>query len=289
MKRKALGRGLSAILPQPPVEKIQERRIQEIPVEVIRENHLQPRTVFFEEELEGLSRSIREQGMLQPLLVRDDPQSSGQFQLIAGERRLRAAKMAGLVTVPCVVMKAGDEQMLEIALVENIQRADLNPVEEARAYLLLSEQYSLTQEAIATRVGKSREAVANSMRLLNLPPTVLEALEDGRIMPGHAKCLLALRDAEQIKQFADTIIRKGLSVRETERLLQSTREPQEKTTPQKTPPDTHVAQLVKVMEEKWQTKVRVKMQGKKKGVIEIHFYDLDHLDGLLKKWKISLD
>lgn len=300
MKRKALGRGLSAILSDKNIQPTQDdsRKVQEIETGLIRVNHLQPRTEFVEEDLADLTESIRQQGVLQPLLVRKDPDDAGKFQLIAGERRLRASKRAERKTVPCLVLDAKESQMLEIALIENIQRSNLNPVEEARAYRLMSEQSDLKQEEIAQKVGKSRAAVANSMRLLKLPADALEALEQGQISVGHAKLILSIEDLFQQNGLTQHIIVDDLSVRETEKFIQdylkkdhkdsNEDNPTSKSKPQKPEVDQHVKDLQHKLESSWSTKVQVKMSGKNKGKIEIQFYDLDHLDDLLNKWNIKL-
>lgn len=291
MKRKALGRGLSAILSDKNIQPASNdgKRIQDIAVGSIRVNHMQPRTEFSEDELADLAESIRQQGVLQPLLVRHDPDDSGKFQLIAGERRLRASKRVERTTVPCIVLDAKESQMLEIALIENIQRSNLNPVEEARAYRLMSEQSYLKQEEIARKVGKSRAAVANSMRLLNLPDLALTALENGDITTGHAKCLLGMEAPEQINTLTELIIKDGLSVRECEKRIKEhpTVKPSKPKPVSKTE-DQHITDLKRRLESHWNTKVQLKMNGKTKGKIEIQFYDLDHLDDLLKKWNIKV-
>lgn len=299
MKRKALGRGLSAILSDKNIQPTQDdsRKVQDIETGLIRVNHMQPRTEFVEEELADLTESIRQQGVLQPLLVRKDPNDAGKYQLIAGERRLRASKRAERKTVPCLVFDAEESQMLEIALIENIQRSNLNPVEEARAYRLMSEQSNLKQDEIASKVGKSRAAVANSMRLLNLPNDALEALEQGNISVGHAKLILSVEDFQQ-NGLTQHIIVDDLSVRETEKFIQdylkkdhkdsNEDNPTSKSKPQKPEVDQHVKDLQHKLESSWSTKVQVKMSGKNKGKIEIQFYDLDHLDDLLNKWNIKL-
>jgi ParB family chromosome partitioning protein len=302
MKRKALGRGLSAILSdkniQPAPIQDDSRKVQEIAVGLIRVNHMQPRTEFIEDELAELAESIRQQGVLQPLLVRKDPNDENSYQLIAGERRLRASKRVENKTVPCIVLDAEESQMLEIALIENIQRSNLNPVEESRAYRLMSEQSNLTQDQIAKKVGKSRAAIANSIRLLNLPKDALEALEQGQITVGHAKLILSVDDQFQQNGLTQHIIVDDLSVRETEKFIQEylkhdkTNAVEGSQTPKpkalKPEEDQHIKDLRHRLETNWNTKVQLKMSGKNKGKIEIQFYDLDHLDDLLRKWNIKI-
>jgi len=292
MKRKALGRGLSALLADFPVESAAQKTIQEIQISLIDVNQFQPRAVFHPNALMELAESIRSQGILQPLLVREHSSVPGRYQLIAGERRLRASIQAGLDFVPCIVLQADEAQMLEIALVENIQRSDLSPVEEARAYKHLAERFSLTQEVIAEKVGKSREYVANALRLLNLPDAVLAYLDSGELTPGHAKVLLSLKNEDAIRDMAAQILQKGLSVRETENLVRSLNAPSEITsekTLEKTAKEenVHVADLRRALEETFQTKVNIKMRGANKGSIEFLFYDLDHLESLLKRWNVE--
>lgn len=306
MKRKALGRGLSAILSDKNIQPTQQtapeqddsRKVQEIDVNLIRVNHMQPRTEFVEDELAELAESIRQQGVLQPLLIRKDPEDAGKYQLIAGERRLRASKRVEKKTVPCIVLDTEESQMLEIALIENIQRSNLNPVEEARAYRLMSEQSNLTQDDIAKKVGKSRAAIANSMRLLKLPDDALEALEQGQISVGHAKLILSLNEYSDQKALIEQITVEDLSVRDTEKFIQELLNRDKTVIDEDTPTtkprspkpeeDQHVKDLRHRLESSWNTKVQVKMSGKSKGKIEVQFYDLDHLDDLLKKWNIRM-
>ncbi|MBI1388403.1 MAG: ParB/RepB/Spo0J family partition protein [bacterium] len=296
MKRKALGRGLSALLSNAQVEAAavtnDARTIEEIAVDVIEANHWQPRLSFDDEALLELSESIRNQGVLQPLLVRRDPANVGRFQLIAGERRLRASRLAGLEKVPCLLLDAEEAEMLEIALVENIQRSNLSPVEEARAYKHLGDRFSMTQEQIADKVGKSREAVANALRLLNLPDDVLEMLDEGRISVGHAKVLLSLRDPERIQLACDKAIEEQWSVRRLEEYLRGDdakpASSSEKTSKPAKEEDLYVSDLRRKLQEAFQTKVDIKMRGASKGKIEITFYDLDQLDHLLKQWRVEL-
>lgn len=296
MKRKALGRGLSALLPSAAIEpeigkEVQKKEILDIHVDLIQTNHTQPRCVFDDDKLLELAESIRIQGVLQPLIVRPHPQDRHQFMLIAGERRLRASKLADLETVPCIVLLAEETQAYEIALVENIQRTDLSPVEEAKAYRHLMDRFNLTQEDISNRVGKSRELIANLLRLLNLPESVLYMLQDGLISAGHAKALLPLKDESQIETFAQRIVDEKLSVREVERLIREIISPkvlEEKKPKQEPEKDIFVQDLENSLEQNFQTKVRIKMRGNNKGSITLDFYDLDQLDGILKKWNIKL-
>jgi ParB family transcriptional regulator, chromosome partitioning protein len=316
MKKKALGRGLSALLTNIPVQKSKQeeapietppaannepqpipapitgapwKEIEDISIELIAANKKQPRTVFDQEKLQELADSIKEQGVLQPLLVRRHPEDKRRFQVIAGERRLRAADLAGLESVPCIILDAEEKQVSEIALVENLQRTDLSVVEEANAYRQLMLAHALTQEEIAKRVGKSRESVANALRLLNLPDTILAMVQDGQLSSGHAKVLLSLRDENLIQQHAMRIIEDGLSVRDIERIVREKLTPRPETPPKpEKQKDIFIVDLEHILEEKFHTKVTISMQNKNKGSLKIDFYDLDQLDGLLKKWDVQL-
>ena len=221
MKRKALGKGLSALLPDPEPEAGKNEAL-ELPVESLEPNPFQPRSVLNPATLDDLAASIRESGIVQPILVR---RFGPRFQIIAGERRWRAAQVAGLATVPVTVRDVPDEQLLELALVENIQRQELSPLEEAHAYQRLQEEFHLTQEQVARKVGKDRSTVANAVRLLRLPRSVRELLADGRLDAGHARALLALdRPADQLA-LANEAASRGLSVREVERRVARMKRP----------------------------------------------------------------
>jgi ParB family chromosome partitioning protein len=216
--RRGLGRGLSALLGENDAPKAAAGEAggpREIPIELIARNPDQPRRAFAEAEIEELAASIREKGVLQPVLVRPAPGAQGQYQLVAGERRWRAAKKAGLRALPALVRELDDLQVLEIAIVENVQRSDLNPVEEALGYRALMDRFGRTQEAVAQVVGKSRPHVANALRLLNLPAEVQAMLADGRISAGHARAIAAAPDPLAL---AREIVERGLNVREAEAL-----------------------------------------------------------------------
>ena len=231
LKQAKLGRGLSALLgdytgarnvvenPEGTAQGIapstDEASRSEIAIDRIVPNPKQPRRTFIEAELEELAESIRAKGVIQPILVRHDPSNAEMFEIIAGERRWRAARRAGLTVIPAVVREMDDREMLEIAIIENVQRSDLNAVEEAEAYKSLIDRFGRTQESVAQQVGKSREHVSNTLRLLNLPEDVREHVREGRLTPGHARALLKTSDPSA---FAMTVISKGLSVRDTEAL-----------------------------------------------------------------------
>jgi ParB family transcriptional regulator, chromosome partitioning protein len=215
--KNVLGRGLDSLLGGGGPE---AKRVLEVEVHRLRPNPSQPRKVFAEEALDDLTRSIAERGVLQPILVRTADEG---FEIVAGERRWRASQRAGLQKVPVLVHEVSDTQMLEVALVENLQREDLNPVEEARAYRVLVEDLDLTQEEVAKRVGKERATVANALRLLHLQPPALQALEEGLITPGHAKAILSHKKKEEQAGLLNAIVARGLSVREAERYRPASR------------------------------------------------------------------
>ncbi len=247
----------------------------------IEPNRGQPRKEFNADALEQLADSIRQHGVLQPLVVRPIP-GTGTYQLVAGERRWRAARMAGLSEVPVVVRELTDSETAEIALIENLQREDLNPIEEAEGYQGLMETYGLTQDEISRRVGKSRPAVANALRLLNLPAPVLEFVKKGKLSAGHARSLLGAEDAEQMRRLADEVMRKGLSVRAVEKLIR--RQEKEPAAPAPVKPRGVLASEVeRLLTERLGCKVTV-AEGEKKGLLTMEFYgedDLRRLVGLL--------
>jgi ParB family chromosome partitioning protein len=231
VKRMALGRGLSALIPQPaqsptasPAAVPRGAEAESlVPLSLIDANPAQPRTSIRPEALEQLARSIAESGVVQPILVR--PAANGRFQIIAGERRFRAAQKLGLATIPAVVRAVADDRVLEFALVENIQREELTPIEEAQALKRLQEELGLTQEALAAKVGKDRATVANTLRLLRLPAEVREELQRGTLSAGHARALLPIEDPVVLRDLANQIIKQGLSVRQVEARVQSARNP----------------------------------------------------------------
>jgi ParB family chromosome partitioning protein len=217
-KKRALGRGLGALIPE--IEKSQEdsKDYFYCEIELIRPNRYQPRMQFDEDELAELCESIKEQGILQPLLVREE---NDGFELIAGERRLRAAKKAGLTQVPVVTKRIDDSKLLELSIVENIQRANINPIEESEAYHRLITEFHLTQDKVAIRVGKSRSAVANFLRLRQLPDPIKASIQEGKLTMGHARALLGIENSTQQMAAWRAVIKKNLSVRETEELIRS--------------------------------------------------------------------
>jgi ParB family chromosome partitioning protein len=276
VKKKVLGRGLSALLTgTTPTAGApgagRDPGFLQIPVEKIRAGSLQPRRSFSPGALEELVASIREKGVLQPVLVRPTPDG---YELVAGERRFRAAEAAGLSTLPAVVRKLSDREALEAALVENIQRTDLNAIELAEGYQRLLHDFSLSQEQVAERVGKDRATVANTVRLLRLPPPVRQAVADGRLSAGHARALLSA-PPEHVAAICETVLRRGLSVRETERLCGPAGK--RKTARNAAPPDVHRKSLEEELSRRGGTRVRLR-GTMKKGRVEISFFSSEELD-----------
>lgn len=277
MARKALGRGLSALIPEIEVESVSESGVVQIPVAAIEANPHQPRGRVNPETLAGLAASIREQGLVQPILVR---RIDGGYQIIAGERRLRAAQEAGLTEVPAIVREATDGQALELALVENIQREDLAPLERARAYEVLIEKFGLSQSGVAERVGKDRSTIANTLRLLGLPEEVRRYLETGRISEGHARALLAARGSGRQIALCRRAVREVLSVRALERLVEAGSGGQRRRR-RTGPPSEELDAVVRALRERFQTQVRI-ARGRKRGKIEIEFYSGEELERILR-------
>ena len=276
---KGLGKGLAALLGDNVMDNQEEKTSLYLPISQVESCAGQPRKQFDPDALADLAESIREHGIIQPLTVRK--LQSGYYQIIAGERRWRAARMAGLDQVPAIVIEADDRKAMELAMIENLQREDLNPMEEAEGYRQLMEQYNLTQEETAQRVGKSRSAVANALRLLNLCPSVRAMVEDGRLTSGHARTILPLSPALQ-KKAADAVLKSDLSVRQTELLVKKlTAEVKEK------PAVTTGGLEVNYAEEAAKAlcahlgrgcKI---ISGRKKGRIELEYYGVDDLNNLL--------
>jgi len=285
----ANGAGAVAAGPAVPVEAAQNRDrhmgISLAPPEEIEVNPYQPRREFNEKEIDELADSIRVNGIIQPLLVRRGPNG---YQLIAGERRLRAAKKAGLKQVPIVIRRSTDKEALELALIENIQRADLNCVDESKAYFQLMQEFSLTQEEVAERVGKERATVANALRLLRLSDEILENLKKGELSSGHGKALLSLEDAEQRAKLQKEILEKNLSVRQTEARAHEMKEP--KTTGEQnlatqepqTSVEARLSTLSQILTRHWTAKIEIK-GGEKKGKIVFHYGSRTELERLLDR------
>jgi len=280
MKRKALGRGLglSALVP---TEKDQEGGVLALDIGEIIPNRYQPRQNFQQEALESLATSLKQLGLIQPIIVRK--KDGGHFELIAGERRWRAAKIAGLSKIPAVVRDVEDQELMEWALLENIQREDLNPIEKARAYERLVSQFSLTQEAIAQRMGIDRSSVSNFMRLLQLPPELWEDIAKERLTMGHAKALLSLGEKTAQLQLAAKIKIKKLSVRQVESLVQETKAGLTERQPKvRAPLNADQLAVEARLRLSLGTKVRLVPQDKKTGEIRIAYYSLDDLDRILE-------
>ena len=282
-KKRALGRGLDALIPD--IEALENRSKEyfQCDIERIHPNRYQPRLRFSEEELEDLTRSVKEQGIIQPLIVRKD---HNDYELVTGERRLRAAKKAGLSQVPVIVKSLTDTEMLVMSIVENVQRQDLNPLEEAEAYYQLITEFELTQDQAAERIGKSRSAIANFLRLRQLPDPIKAGLTDGTLTMGHARALLGAETSAQQNAAWRAIVLKGLSVREAERLVNRLKTATKK--PQKLPADSEQRYFLSLAEElshRFGTQVQIKRHGQK-GTVAIKFFsddDLDRLLSLLKK------
>jgi len=274
-KRKALGKGLGALIQG--IERGEGNYIH-LPIEDIGPSRFQPRRRFDDEKIRELADSIKENGIIEPLLVR---RRGGDYELIAGERRLRAARLAGLKDVPVLVMDLSDEGAQEVALVENIQREELNPLEEAEAFKALMDGFGLSQEEIARKVGKDRATVANFLRVLKLPPDIKEELVKGSITMGHAKAILSLEGNALQREVAKRVVKKGLSVRETERLIERYKK-DKKTTRGKA---SRVGPLEDELRRIFGTKVSIKEKNGK-GRIEIEFYSLEELDRLLEVMRV---
>jgi ParB family chromosome partitioning protein len=273
-RRRGLGKGLEALIP---AAETPASGLVNVPLAAITRNPMQPRGELDPEALAELTASIREHGLIQPLVVTQ--QGPERYQLIAGERRWQAAKAAGLATVPVIVKEATPQQVLELALVENIQRADLNPLEEAAAYRQLVEEFGLTQEQVAERVGKSRVAVTNTLRLLRLPAEVQQALTDGTIHEGHARALLALPTAEAQVAALKTVMARDLSVRQTEELVRRLRAEPAEVRP-KAPPSPEIQALEEDFRARLGTKVQLVRGQKGGGRLVIHYYSQEDLEAL---------
>jgi ParB family chromosome partitioning protein len=276
MERRALGKGINALIPERELGEKQERVLY-LNIGQIAPNPFQPRQDFDRESLEELTQSIREKGVIQPVLVR---RRQDKYELIAGERRLRAANLLNLKEIPAIVKDVDDKDSLEISLIENIQRQELNSIEEAHAYKYLIEQFHLTQEEISAVLGKSRATIANTLRLLNLPGEIQEEIKKGRLSFAHGRALLEIQDANQQRRLAQKIIAEGLSVRETESLVKKHRP---KISRRKIPAgrEPYVAVLEEELQHILATKVRI-MKNKKRGHINIEFYSQEDLERIAK-------
>ncbi len=285
MARRGLGKGIGALLGQ---SELSETLVQEIPIAQIRPNPFQPRRQFDEESLRELAESIRQMGVIQPIIVRQE--SAEDYVLVAGERRLRAAQMAGLTAIPAIVRSPSEQQMLEMALVENVQREDINPVDAALAYKRLMDEFGLTMEQVAQRVGKSVPAISNTIRLLQLPEYILETIRNGALSEGHGRALLMVRDAVHQRQLWQEILSDNLSVRTAELRAREWREremnPTPRNAPQSAPQPVSVSVELKALEQNLSaylgTRVQVVQMAGGGGRIVIEFYSEEELGRILE-------
>ena len=279
--RKALGRGLGALLPTRPLAAavptpaLEQGRSDRIAIESIDPNPVQPRRVFQQDALHQLADSIRQHGIIQPLVVR---RHGARYQLVAGERRWRAAKIAGLSEVPAVVQEISDDRLLEITLIENIQREDLNPMELALALERMARELNINQEEIGRRTGKDRSTISNSIRLLQLPPDLQQLVAERRLLAGHARSLLALTDEEMQRKLAEKIVAQGLSVRQVERITKRMTEPRDPASEEDKTIDPNVKAAIVELERVLGTKVRIVEKSDRRGRIEIEYYSPEDLD-----------
>jgi ParB family chromosome partitioning protein len=292
VKRQALGRGLAALIPSPPSTPVAEGEaaaaaaksgasLRTIDIENIHPSSSQPRKRFDDARLDELAESIRSQGIIQPLVVR--MRVGGGFELIAGERRWRAAQRAGLHQVPAIVRDVAEAQVFEMALVENLQREDLNPIEEAEGYQHLVAEFGYTQESLAARVGKERSTVANALRLLKLPPPVRGMVVEGRLSMGHARALLGLEDDAVIERMARQTASRSLSVRQVEAMVRREREGAQPPAPPAQSESPAARDLALRLQRALSAKVKLVESGPGQGHIQIHYNSLDELDGILTK------
>ena len=281
---KGLGKGLGALLGESAMQPSTQQSPLLLPLQKIEPNRLQPRKSFNEEELAALADSIRQHGVIQPLTVR--LLDTGYYQIIAGERRWRAARMAGLREVPVVIIEADDKKAMELALIENLQRTDLTPIEEARGYQQLIGEYGLTQEQVADRVSKSRPAVANAMRLLSLPDELLSMVESGKLTAGHARALLSIKDERQQLAVAQKIVNLQLSVRQTEVMCKKLLKAEQKPVPKPVEVD-YLAECEKTLTRCLGRGVKI-VSGKRKGKIELEYYGQEDLQRLYEALSGSL-
>ncbi|HIE09581.1 MAG TPA: ParB/RepB/Spo0J family partition protein [Armatimonadetes bacterium] len=271
MGRRRLGRGLDALIPAP-VERAGE--VREIPLDLLDPNPYQPRKEVEDEELKDLARSIKEHGVVQPVVVRPKGE---RFELVVGERRWRAAMMAGLKAIPAIVREVGEREMVEMALVENLQRKNLNPVEQAEAYKRLREEFGLTQEEIAKRIGKTRAAVANTLRLLQLPQEILESLRRGEITEGHARAILGAGTKERMLSVWRAVLERKLSVRGTESLVRSMTAPR-----RRRGKDPNVVEAERRLSERLGSPVRITVDEKGRGSLTVRLFSWEDLERIME-------
>lgn len=291
-KPRRLGRGLTSLLEdsqpqevQPTSHQLSDNIVVHIPIGELKPNSFQPRIHFDDRHIEELAQSIRVAGLMQPVIVR--PLPSGGYELIVGERRWRAAKMAGMATIPAIVREADDKRSAELALIENVQRSDLNPIERANAFRTLMTRFQMTQSDVADRVGMDRSSVANMMRLLDLPDDVRALIANGTISAGHGKMLASISDAQQQRRLVERILAEHLSVRQTERAVREIQKTKPATSAETAAqsPDRHanIHDLETRLGDHLKTRVRIEIAPSgSKGRVVIDFYDLEHFDGLMQ-------
>lgn len=277
---KGLGKGINALFPE--IEEKDEANIQEIPVNECRPNPYQPRKTFHADAIEELKESILQYGIIQPLIVR---KSIKGYEIVVGERRFRAAKEAGLTTIPVIIKELTDEKMMEIALLENLQREDLTPIEEAHAYANLMNEMHVTQEELSQRLGKSRSHIANIVRLLSLPDQVVAYINNGELSMGHGRALLGLKDKAQLIPFVNKIRKEKLNVRQVEQhIIQLNKKPERKK--EKPKKDIFIQKQESVLRDRFGTAVKIQ-KGKRKGKIEIEFYSDDDLERIMESMDVN--
>lgn len=284
-RESGLGRGLDALMGVGPASLLEDSEgggVTMLPIAKVEANAAQPRKQFDAEGIDALADSIATHGILQPITVRR--LDSGYYQIISGERRWRAARQAGLNEVPVLIIEADDRKVMELSLIENLQREDLNPMEEAAGYHKLMEDFGLTQEECAQRVGKSRPAVANALRLLHLPEPIQAMVEDGRLSAGHARCLVPVADPALQQKIAEKVAGDELSVRQTEQLVKQLTRPAKEPKPQKPDPlgADYAAVAAKELGDKLGRRVKI-VTGRRKGRLELEYYGVDDLNGLLEE------
>jgi len=279
-RRPALGRGMAALLGNAPPPAPAGRNVLALPIEAVERSPAQPRKRFDERELAELASSIREHGVVAPILVRRD---GARYRIVAGERRWRAAQRAGLREIPALVREANDREAFELALVENLQRADLNAIEEAEAFEVLTRDHGLTQEAVAERVGKDRSSVANALRLLKLPPDVRDLVRESRLEMGHARALLPLERADAIRRAATQVVRERLSVRAAEALVRRLLRPGGSPRDGAARDSPALRDLVQRLQRRLGARCRVVPRGAASGRLEIEYTSLEELDGILSR------
>ncbi len=285
--KRGLGKGLAALIPAKTATSARaDGAERSLKIVDIRPGRFQPRRPIRQESLNELCESIKEKGVIQPVLVRRSP--GGGYELIAGERRFRASQRLGLAAIPAIIKQATDQEALEMALVENLQRENLNPMEEARGYQRLAREFNLTQEEMARKVGRERPTVSNALRLLTLPPEIQAMVEDGSLSAGHARALLSVSDRRRQLSLAQLIAGKGLSVRQAEELARGGKNKGHAGTAARTAKglDQHLANIQSEMQRALGTKVRIVPQGKSRGRVEIEYYTADDLERVMQKMGI---